>query len=283
MIVDGEQIKRVILAELKQQVRETDHGLHVVVMTLDQTPATQQHIAQLTKYADSIGMGLHVERVPSGQRKTGDVLHLVLQTTKNYDGICVELPLPLTVDGSAAQKLFPLSHDILVFGDIALAQFREKRLPFVPPVVGAFKLITKHVSLHVAGLRVAVLGKGRTVGLPLRHWLEQLGAVVNVAGSDADVAAHVRGAQVVIAGLGDPHVVKPDMLTGQPVLIDVGMQEVGNVGVGDIDPTCADVASVFAPAMEVMQPLCQLMLLRNVFAVAQLQQRQHKRRPHVKK
>jgi methylenetetrahydrofolate dehydrogenase (NADP+) / methenyltetrahydrofolate cyclohydrolase len=106
------------------------------------------------------------------------------------------------------------------------------------------------------------------VGVPVAQLLKDLGAEVSVVTRNRGSLTDLKEADLVVLGAGDPGFVKPDMLKEGVVLIDAGTSEASGRVVGDADPNCASVASVFTPVPGGIGPIAVAMIFKNLFALA---------------
>ena len=109
-----------------------------------------------------------------------------------------------------------------------------------------------------------IVGNGKLVGQPAAVWFEEMGANIDVLTRESKSLEELQNADIVILGAGSPHLVKPEMLKQGVVLIDAGTSESNGAIVGDADPRCAEVASVFTPVPGGMGPIAVACLFQNV-------------------
>lgn len=125
---------------------------------------------------------------------------------------------------------------------------------------------------------MTVIGRGITVGRPLGLLLTRKGTDATVAlthSRTADLAAEVRRADVVVAAVGVPHLVKPDWIKPGAAVLDVGVTRSGTTGqgraklAGDVDPAVAEVAGWLSPNPGGVGPMTRAMLVANVVEIAE--------------
>lgn len=197
-------------------------------------------------------------------------------------GYIIQLPLPAGIDENAmlesmdpdkdADGLHPINLGRLVLG---VAGELHSPLPCTP--AGIVELLQRH-DIPIAGRRVVVIGRGLTVGRPLGLLLTRKGldATVTLAHSrTADLADEVRRADIVVAAVGVPALIRPDWIKPGAVVIDVGLTrvvdpETGKAKLrGDVAPEVADVAGWVSPVPGGVGPMTRAMLLSNVAAAAE--------------
>jgi len=124
----------------------------------------------------------------------------------------------------------------------------------------------------LAGQKVLIIGRGRTVGRPLSILLSQKpynATVILAHSATTNLAQQLQDADIVISAIGIAHFIKPEMIKKDAIVVDVGISRLNNQLVGDVDPRVIDVASLFAPMPGGIGPMTRVMLLRNLIKLAQ--------------
>lgn len=199
-------------------------------------------------------------------------------------GFIVQLPLPDGIDENAilelidpakdADGLHPMNLGRLVLG-VDPATAVAAPLPCTP--VGIIELLTRH-GIELSGRHVTVIGRGITVGRPLGLLLTRKGvdATVTLTHSRTkNLADEVRRADVVVAAVGQPHLVQADWVKPGAAVLDVGVTRVGTTDsgraklAGDVAPEVAEVAAWLSPNPGGVGPMTRAMLVANVVATAE--------------
>lgn len=232
MIVDGRQIAEEIIFGLGDSL----HGKKLGVVVNAGDLAAVSFVKIKERVAERLGV-----TVVRGE------LHDLLAAC---DGVLVQLPHPDT-DQLVPQILPEKDVDALGPASRVLA-----------PVAGAVKeILDRYTS---AGKKAVVVGEGRLVGKPVAAMLRKEGYQVSVVSLEQGSLTELKDADVVVSGTGSPHLIKPDMLKRGVVLIDAGTSEQDGKVVGDADPACAEVASVFTPIPGGVGPVAVAMLFKNL-------------------
>ena len=198
-------------------------------------------------------------------------------------GFIVQLPLPKGIDENAilelvdpakdADGLHPTNLGRLVLG-VDPAHAIAAPLPCTP--AGIVELLERH-GVGIAGKHVTVIGRGITVGRPLGLLLTRKGtdATVTLTHSRTpDLAAEVARADIVVAAVGQPHLVKAEWIKPGAAVLDVGVTRVGTTEsgkaklAGDVDPAVAEVAGWLSPNPGGVGPMTRAMLVANVVETA---------------
>ncbi|MDZ4226464.1 MAG: bifunctional 5,10-methylenetetrahydrofolate dehydrogenase/5,10-methenyltetrahydrofolate cyclohydrolase, partial [Patescibacteria group bacterium] len=179
---------------------------------------------------------------------------------KTCDGIIVQLPHP-NADELIAK--LPPEKDVDAVGlppaGGALVH---------TPVAEAISEIFVRSGVAAAGKKAVVVGKGRLVGKPAAELLQSLGAHVTVLTQTSGSLEELQDADIVVLGAGSPGLIGPDMIKEGVVLIDAGTSEAGGKLVGDAQPGCAHVASVFTPVPGGVGPIAVAMIFKNLLTLA---------------
>lgn len=259
MIVDGRAIASAILADVRETMTRTPIVRAVVVTP---SPATESYLSIKSARAEEAGMELVVVRL-SETATNQDVIDAV--EAPGCDAVIVQLPLPEHLNSKVILDAIPVQRDADVLSTKAYARFAEDvEGALLPPVVGAVAEVLERSKVFVAGKGVAVVGQGRLVGAPAAQWLVQQGAEVAVVTREAGDLSVLKEAAVIVTGAGSPGLIKPEHLSEGVVLIDAGTSESGGAIVGDADPACAEVTSVFTPVPGGVGPIAVACLFRNV-------------------
>jgi methylenetetrahydrofolate dehydrogenase (NADP+)/methenyltetrahydrofolate cyclohydrolase len=275
-ILDGKAILATIKAELTDRVaalagRGIIPGLGTVLVGDD--PASHWYVS--AKHRDCAEIGItSLRRDLPATATLDDVLRTVAEL--NADAACsgflVQQPTGLdenrilsAVDPAKdIDGLHPTNLGWLVLGEPA-------PLPCTP--MGCIELLRRY-DVPIAGAKVAVVGRGLTVGRPLGLILTRRSenATVTLCHTGTrDLTAEVRAADIVIAAAGVPGIITADMVKPGAAVLDVGVSRVDGRIAGDVAPDVAEVAGWISPNPGGVGPMTRAMLLRNVVDAAEQQ------------
>lgn len=268
VIVDGKSIAHDIGTALKARVSKIERGVSLGVIVAKETPQINQFVRIKERFGKEVGVRVEILLLDTLNHKSEDLLEKILHTTRDHDGLVLQLPIPYQFNLESVLQLFPLSHDVDVLGNVAFEQFKEGNLPFLPPVTGAFDEILRRNGISLQGKRVAVIGSGRLVGGPTALWAERLGAKVVVLTKDTeDLATVTLESDIIFSGTGKPGLITPDMIHPGTVLLDAGSGEMAGVIKGDALPECAEKALLFTPTPGGVGPITVAKVFENLLAL----------------
>lgn len=262
-------------AEFEQQAGRKA-GLAVVLVGED--PASQVYVRSKHKATVAANMESFEHRLPA-DTSNADLLALVerLNTDSAVDGILVQLPLPGHLDEQAVIAAISPDKDVDGFHVINAGRLAVGQTGFVPCTpLGCMMLLADRLG-DLSGLEAVVIGRSNIVGKPMAQLLLNANATVTIAHSRTkDLPGVVRRADIVVAAVGRPEMVKGDWLKDGATIIDVGINRLppepgsdkGRL-VGDVDYAAArNVASAITPVPGGVGPMTIAVLLRNTLVAA---------------
>ncbi len=284
-IIDGNAFSAALRDRLHEAVREVRRahnltpGLAVVLVGAD--PASQVYVRNKNKRAVEIGMKSFEHLLPED---TGEAELLTLIDALNDDpqvhGILVQLPLPRHIDAQKVIERIDPHKDVDGFHPWnagMLATGGEGMVPCTP--LGCLMLL-KDALGDLAGLDAVVVGRSNIVGKPMAQLLIRESCTVTVAHSRTrDLPAVVRRADIVVAAVGRPEMVRGDWIKPGAAVIDVGINRVtlpdgASKLKGDVAfDEAAAVAGAITPVPGGVGPMTIAVLLRNTLVAACRQNR----------
>ena len=250
-------------------------GLAVVLVGED--PASQVYVRSKGKQTVEAGMASFEHRLPA-ETPEADLLALVeqLNTDPAVDGILVQLPLPGHMDEQKVISAINPDKDVDGFHVISAGRLAVGQPGFVPCTPLGCVMLLKDRLGSLSGLDAVVIGRSNIVGKPMAQLLLAESCTVTIAHSRTkDLPAVVRRADIVVAAVGRPEMVKADWIKPGATVIDVGINRVPTAEegktrlVGDVDYAGAmDVAGAVTPVPGGVGPMTIAVLLRNALVAA---------------
>jgi methylenetetrahydrofolate dehydrogenase (NADP+) / methenyltetrahydrofolate cyclohydrolase len=258
-----EELRLRVAALIQQGVRP---GLGTILVGDD--PGSRWYVNG--KHKDCAEVGIESIRIDLPDTASQEEIEDAVRTL-NDDPACtgyiVQLPLPKGIDENRvlglidpskdADGLHPTNLGWLVLGETA-------PLPCTP--YGIVELLRRH-GVELNGAEVVVVGRGVTVGRPLGLLLtrrSENSTVTLCHTGTRDLAAHTRGADIVVAAAGVPGIITGDMVKPGAALLDVGVSRVDGKIAGDLAPDVWDVAGWVSPNPGGVGPMTRAMLLSNI-------------------
>lgn len=247
-------------------------GLAVVLV--GENPASQVYVRNKRKACAEVGFYSELHSLPV-QTEQAELLALIdrLNADPVIDGILVQLPLPGHMDAEAVTERILPAKDVDGFHPYNLGRL-ALRMPSLRPCTpkGVMALLAR-TGQSLAGMDAVVIGQSNIVGRPMALELLAARCTITVCHSRTrDLAAKVRGADLLVAAVGRPRFVPGDWIKSGAIAIDVGInREVDGKLVGDLDyAACAERAAWITPVPGGVGPMTIACLLENTLEAAQL-------------
>jgi methylenetetrahydrofolate dehydrogenase (NADP+)/methenyltetrahydrofolate cyclohydrolase len=267
--MDGKALAADVRAAVATDVAELGHvGLATILVGDD--PASHVYIDGKHKAAMEAGIDARDVRLPADTPEA-DVLALVdeLNADDEIDGILVQLPLPEHMDETVVTYAVAPSKDVDGFHPVNAGHLYLGTPLHVPATpAGCMELLAAY-SVDPVGKEAVVIGRSEIVGRPMAMLLVQAHATVTVCHSrTADLAGHVRRADIVVAAVGSPGLVQPSWVQDGAAELDVGLTRTEAGIQGDVARDVASVAGLRTPMPGGTGPMTIAMLLRSAVKAA---------------
>lgn len=244
-------------------------GLAVVLVGDD--PASQVYVRSKHKATVAAGMESFERRLPADTGQA-ELLALVAELNADpaVDGILVQLPLPAQIDADAVIAAIDPDKDVDGFHPVNAGRLASGLDGFVPCTPLGCLMLLKDRLGSLSGLDAVVIGRSNIVGKPMAQLLLRESCTVTIAHSRTrDLPAVVRRADIVVAAVGRPEMVRGDWLKPGATVIDVGINRVDGKLVGDVAfESTLSVAGAITPVPGGVGPMTIAVLLRNTLLAA---------------
>jgi methylenetetrahydrofolate dehydrogenase (NADP+)/methenyltetrahydrofolate cyclohydrolase len=278
-IIDGKAFAEGLRGRISKAVAElkAKHGLTpgLAVILVGEDPASKVYVANKAKQTVEVGMTSWEHRLPA-ETSEKDVLALVekLNSDPACHGILVQLPLPKHIDATKVLTAISPAKDVDGFHveNVGKLSTGQEALVACTPVGSV--MLAKDALGKLEGLEAVVIGRSNIVGKPVAQLLLAENCTVTICHSRSrDLPAIVRRADLVIAAVGRPEMVKGDWLKPGACVIDVGINRIERDGkgklVGDCDfASCEKVAGSITPVPGGVGPMTIACLLYNTVRAA---------------
>ncbi|MDC1303010.1 bifunctional methylenetetrahydrofolate dehydrogenase/methenyltetrahydrofolate cyclohydrolase FolD [Pelagibacterales bacterium] len=285
-IIDGKIIAAEVRAEAQIEVKKfvelykTNPCLAVVLV--GENPASQVYVRTKSKMAKEIGMDVedHIKDIDISEKELIDLINQ-LNNNDKINGILVQLPLPDHIDSRVIIDAIDPIKDADGFHALNVGRnsiggdlLKKSFVPCTP--LGCYLMLKKSIP-NLAGMHAVIIGRSNIVGKPMAQLLlEESCTVTTVHSKTKDIETVTRQADILVAAVGRPLMVKADWIKSGAIVIDVGINRVENPDdtsktmlVGDVD--YADVinkASAITPVPGGVGPMTIACLLKNTVEAA---------------
>jgi methylenetetrahydrofolate dehydrogenase (NADP+)/methenyltetrahydrofolate cyclohydrolase len=269
-IIDGKKIA----AEVREEVRRAVAALRertgrvpgLAAVLVGDDPASATYVRSKRRACEEAGIASWLHALPAATPQA-DLIRLVqgLNRDPAVHGILVQLPLPKPIEERTVLEEVDPGKDVdgFTFGNIGrLVENQAMLAPCTPR--GIVELLDRE-GIAIAGKDAVVVGRSEIVGKPVALLLLHRHATVTICHSrTADLAAHCRRADILVAAVGRPRLITGEMVKPGATVIDVGINRVNGHLVGDVDFTsAAERAGRITPVPGGVGPMTVAMLLRN--------------------
>ena len=283
-LIDGKAIAAQVYEEIQAEVAELKetHGVipGLATVLVGENPASQSYVRSKQKTCTRVGFNSISEHLAADASQE-EVEGLVKRLNADPDihGILVQLPLPRHLDEEKILSAISLEKDVDGFHPINIGRLSMKgRKPLFVPCTpaGCIELLVRS-GVEIEGQEAVILGRSNIVGLPVAMLLLHRNATITICHSRTqDLPGTCRRADILIAAVGRPQMVKADWVKPGAAVIDVGINRVEDATrkrgyrlVGDVDfDEVNEVAGYLTPAPGGVGPMTIAMLMWNTLAGA---------------
>lgn len=268
--MDGKALAARIREEVAREVAAFPRPIGLATVLVGDDPASDVYIRMKHKATLEVGMAARDLRLPATTTEA-ELLALVAELNADdaIDGILVQLPLPDGIDEGRVIRAVDPVKDVDGFHPLNAGLLLAGTPGHVPGTpLGVIELLDEY-GIELQGANAVVIGRSDIVGKPAALLLLHRHATVTVCHSRTrDLAAETLRADVIVAAVGVPGVVKPEMVRAGAAVIDVGINRTDAGLVGDVDPEVAGRAGFLTPVPGGVGPMTIAMLLKSTVRAA---------------
>jgi methylenetetrahydrofolate dehydrogenase (NADP+)/methenyltetrahydrofolate cyclohydrolase len=297
-IIDGVAIATAIKQEVAEEVKRlAGQGIRpgLAAVLVGHVPASEIYVR--SKVQTCAELGLYSDLIePPDTVTTEEMLDLVaaLNSRDDVDGILIQLPLPRQVDAKALLDAVDPAKDVDGFHPVNAGRLQAGRPALAPCTPAGLIEILKRSGIPIAGQHAVVVGRSDIVGKPAAMLLLNENATVTICHSKTRGLGEItRQADILVAAIGRPGFITPDMVKPGATLIDVGINRIttleeleyffpgdvkrgaifakrGSTIVGDVHPKAFEIAGAYTPVPGGVGPLTIAMLMANTTRAARM-------------
>ena len=271
-MIDGKAVAALLRASVAQRVRALPYRPGLTVVLVGEDPASSVYVRSKDRAAQEAGLRASTIRLPASTTQAA-LLAVVagLNADETVDGILVQLPLPSGIEARAVIEAIDPAKDVDGFHPVNVGRLQEGLAVLTPCTpTGCMKLLAA-AGVTIRGARAVVLGRSAIVGKPMAALLLAADATVTIVHSrTVDIAGECRRADILVAAVGRPEMVRGDWIKPGAAVIDVGINRLADGRlVGDCAyAECAAVAGVITPVPGGVGPMTIACLLENTLEAA---------------
>tara|TARA_Y100000992_G_scaffold280110_1_gene226892 strand:+ start:137 stop:979 length:843 start_codon:yes stop_codon:yes gene_type:complete len=270
MIIDGKKIAQELRIKLKKKIVELKSTYNSIpgltVILIGEDPASMIYVKNKEKFAKEIGINSQVIRYPKNVEEK-IILDKIIQLNKdkNISGILVQLPLPNHINKRKVIETILPGKDVDGFHPMNVGNLSsgyDSNIPCTP--LGCY-LLLKKVEKNLNGKHAVIIGRSNLNGKPMTQLLLKENCTVTITHSKTkDLKAECNRADIIIAAVGKPKLVKGDWVKKGAIVIDVGINKTDKGLAGDVDfDEVSKIAKAITPVPGGVGPMTIACLLDN--------------------
>jgi len=277
-LLEGKPIAEKIKEEIKQQAASLKSKPVLASIMVGENTGAASYVKSQQKVAEGLGIEYHLYALP--QETTESQLSEFIRKLNNdsvVSGIIIQMPLPAQVDYKKISSLIVPDKDAEGMHPANIGKILFGKAKILPCTPAAVMELLNASGIDLYGKEVVVVGHSEIVGKPLALLLLEKFATVTICHIGTSKAGkleeHVKKAEVLIVAVGRAGLIKGEWVKPGAVVIDVGINRVGDKIVGDVEFEAAEKrAAYITPVPGGVGPLTVTMLMRNLIEAAKLQQ-----------
>jgi methylenetetrahydrofolate dehydrogenase (NADP+)/methenyltetrahydrofolate cyclohydrolase len=285
----GQQVRQDVALEVAKMKEEGYPPPGLATVLVGDNPASHVYVGMKQKTCAELGIESYGYKLAEdASQEEVEKLVIELNADPKVSGILVQLPLPKGLDEESVLNKISLEKDVDGFSPVNIGRLAQKgREPlFVPCTPYGVIYLLEITGVKLDGANAVVLGRSNIVGMPVALLLVGKNATVTICHSRSkDLAGICRGADILIAAVGRPQMVRADWVKPGAVVIDVGTNRIddpthpkGSRLVGDVMfDEVKEVAGAITPSPGGVGPMTIAMLMKNTARAARLAQMKMKK------
>lgn len=274
--IDGKEVSSAVRDEIKKQVASLKEkgitpGLAVIIVGND--PASRVYVNNKKKGCEQTGMNSFEYAMPE-ETTTEELISLIEKLNKDekVHGILCQLPVPKHIDEEKVLLAISPEKDVDAFHPVNCGKVMTGDYTFAPCTPAGMVEMLKYYNISVKGKHCVIIGRSNIVGKPMAMLMLKENATVTVCHSKTENLAEItKQADILVAAVGRPKFVTPDMVKDGAVVLDVGINRMEDgklCGDVDFDAVC-EKTSFITPVPGGVGPMTITMLLKNTLKAAE--------------
>ena len=269
-LIDGTAIAKQILDELKTQVEESGMVPKLAVILVGDNPASKSYMKSKEAACSHVGIRYEKYLLPELTSQK-ELLDLIKELNKSdVNAILLQVPLPKGIDEDAMLEAIDPMKDADGFHPVNMGKLLVGNEFIAPCTPAGIIELLKRTNVEISGKHAVVVGRSNIVGKPIAAMLLNRDATVTICHSRTkNLAKITREADILIAAVGKPRFITAEMVKEGAVVIDVGINRIGETLVGDVDfEKVKEKASAITPVPGGVGPMTVALLMKNTLSLA---------------
>ena len=241
MIIDGKKEAAILREEIKNEIanlkKKTNKVPGLTVILIGEFAPSQIYVRNKEKNSKEVGINSNVLKYPSDVSEE-EVLNKIeeLNKDKNISGILVQLPLPDQINKEKVINAIDPLKDVDGFNPVNVGNLASGYKAIVPCTPLGCLLLIKKVEKNLSGKHAVIIGRSNLNGKPMAQLLLKENCTVTIVHSKTkNLQNECLKADILVAAVGVPNLVKKDWVKSDAVVIDVGINKVDNKIIGDVN------------------------------------------------
>ena len=241
MIIDGKKEAAILREEIKNEIaqlkKKTNKVPGLTVILIGEFAPSQIYVRNKEKNSKEVGINSNVIKYPSDVSEE-EILNKIeeLNKDKNISGILVQLPLPDQINKEKIINAIDPLKDVDGFNPVNVGNLASGYKAIVPCTPLGCLLLIKKVEKNLSGKHAVIIGRSNLNGKPMAQLLLKENCTVTIVHSKTkNLQNECLKADILVAAVGVPNLVKKDWVKSDAVVIDVGINKVNNKIIGDVN------------------------------------------------
>ena len=276
-LLEGKPIAEKIKAEIVQEIKSLQQAPVLASIQVGENIGAASYVKSQAKLAESLGVVYQLHKLSQETSENALIAFIQkLNTEKKVNGIIVQMPLPAQIDYKKISQFISPEKDIEGMHPANMGKIVFGKAKILPCTPAAVMELLNSTGIELYGKEVVVVGHSEIVGKPLSLLLLDKFATVTVCHIGTSKAGkleeHVKKAEVLIVAVGKAGLIKGEWIKEGAIVIDVGINRVGDKIVGDVEfQEASKRASWITPVPGGVGPLTVTMLMRNLVEATKIQ------------
>ena len=270
MIIDGKREAELLREEIKKEILEIKESKNKVpgltVILIGNYAPSQIYVKNKEKNSKEVGMNSNVIKY-SDDVTEKEILDKIkeLNNDQNISGILVQLPLPKQIDKEKIINAIHPSKDVDGFNPVNVGNLSSGYQGLVPCTPMGCLMLIKKVEKDLSGKHAVIIGRSNLNGKPMAQLLLKENCTVTIVHSKTkNLQQECLKADILVAAVGVPNLVKKDWVKKDAIVIDVGINKLNDKIVGDVEfDQVKDIAKAITPVPGGVGPMTIACLLKN--------------------